>query len=174
MDMALRSFTAMSVRTDPFGLGTTTAMEAELISARGAALWHPPRFRVDHGAPNSLQRSRHLLPLALRISGDPNHPRRLRDSRGTPRPTTPGPTVPGIPIPTARRNPCEGEMKDRNPTARSHYHPAEVAKMLGITRQAIHGRIKRQKCPVEIYCDRPWIPSWWVADQLEAKNKVAK
>ena len=57
----------------------------------------------------------------------------------------------------------------RNPSPLSHYLPADAARKLGITRQAIKERMDRGTVPVETHEGRRWIPAWWIADQLEAK-----
>ena len=57
----------------------------------------------------------------------------------------------------------------RNPSPLSHYLPADAARKLGVTRQAIKERMDRGTVPVETHEGRRWIPAWWIADQLEAK-----
>jgi len=62
----------------------------------------------------------------------------------------------------------------RNPSPLSHYLPADAARILGITKQAMRDRMIRGTAPVETHEGRQWIPAWWVADQLEAKARLAR
>ncbi|OQA30408.1 MAG: hypothetical protein BWY56_02508 [Acidobacteria bacterium ADurb.Bin340] len=57
----------------------------------------------------------------------------------------------------------------RNPSPLSHFLPADAARKLGITKQAMRDRMIRGTAPVETHEGRRWIPAWWIADQLEAK-----
>lgn len=62
----------------------------------------------------------------------------------------------------------------RKPQPLSHYLKADAARLLGVTKQAIHNRIERGTCPCEVHLGREWVPAWWVERELRKQKRGAK
>lgn len=62
------------------------------------------------------------------------------------------------------------EAYPRSITPLSHLHPSWVAEVLGISHQAVTGRIDRGTLPTEVHHGSRLVPAWAVAQALERKN----